>query len=116
MRHVVALLESLGLNVTIATTTEQALEEVNARPFDLVVSDMRRDGDAIAGLTLLKSMRDAGIRTPLIFTVGRYEPDRGVPAGAFGITNRVDELLNLVFDALERTRGWTSHLAETKHG
>jgi hypothetical protein len=30
--------------------------------------------------------------------------ERGVPGGAFGITNRPDELVNLVLDALERSR------------
>jgi hypothetical protein len=57
------------------------------------------------GLRLLKRMRTGGMSQRLIFTVGRYQPERGTPPFAFGITNRVDELLNLVFDALERVRG-----------
>ena len=32
------------------------------------------------------------------------DPTRGIPAGAFGVTNRPDQLLNLVLDALARTR------------
>lgn len=105
MAHVVSLLESLNLSVTITTSTEHALAELQGPAFDVVISDMRRNGDDSAGLALLESMRDSRITTPVIFTVGRYQPERGVPGGAFGITNRVDELLNLVLDALERTRG-----------
>jgi CheY-like chemotaxis protein len=105
MRHVISVLESLKLSVTTTTSTEHALAELHVPTFDVVISDMRRDGDDGAGLMLLQGMRDSRIGTPVIFTVGRYQPERGVPGGAFGITNRVDELLNLVFDVLERTRG-----------
>ncbi len=105
MSSVVSVLESLKLSVTIATSTEQAVIELRGPTFDVVISDMRRNGDEGAGVALLQTMRASQIMTPVIFTVGRYQPERGVPGGAFGITNKVDELLNLVFDALERTRG-----------
>jgi CheY-like chemotaxis protein len=105
MKHVVSVLESLKLSVTTTTSTEHALAELDSPTFDVVISDMRRNGDDGAGLALLQRMRDSRIKTPVIFTPGRYQPERGVPVGAFGITNRVDELLNLVFDVLERTRG-----------
>ena len=105
MSYVVSLLKSLKLSVTTTTSTEHALAELHGPTFDVVISDMRRNGDDGAGLTLLQDMRSSRITTPVIFTVGRYQPERGVPGGAFGITNRVDEVLNLVFDVLERTRG-----------
>jgi hypothetical protein len=50
-------------------------------------------------------MRDQSILVPVIFTVGRFNPALGTPPFAFGITNKVDECLNLLFDALERTIG-----------
>jgi CheY-like chemotaxis protein len=105
MSYVVSLLESLKLSVMTTTSTGHAIAELHGPAFDVVVSDMRRDGDDGAGIALLHSIRSSGITTPVIFTVGHYQPERGVPGGAFGITNRVDELLNLVFDVLERTRG-----------
>ena len=42
--------------------------------------------------------------TAVVFYVGRVDRAAGVPAGSFGITNRPDELLHLVMDALERCR------------
>jgi hypothetical protein len=57
------------------------------------------------GLQLLQQMKDKALYCPVIFTVGLYDPSRGTPPYAFGITNRVDELLNLTFDILERVRG-----------
>ena len=59
----------------------------------------------LRGMRFLDSIRRNGLLRPTIFTAGNYEPERGTPPYAFGITNRVDELLNLLFDALERGRG-----------
>ena len=53
---------------------------------------------------MLLQLRDAGFHQPVIFYVGRPEPEKGAPAGAFGLTNRPDQLLQLVVDALSRTR------------
>jgi hypothetical protein len=67
-----------------------------------VVSDIARGQSADEGLRFLGEAKRRGVAKPTIFTVARYEPDRGVPPYAFGITNRVDELLNLILDVLER--------------
>jgi hypothetical protein len=50
-------------------------------------------------------MRAEGWRIPVILTLLRFDPARGTPPFAFGITNRIDEMLNLVCDALARERG-----------
>jgi hypothetical protein len=42
-------------------------------------------------------------RLPIIFYIGRYDPTAGTPAGAFGITNRPDQLIHLAIDALAQT-------------
>jgi CheY-like chemotaxis protein len=105
MHQVVRILESLNISVTIVATTSRAISLLSIEPYDLVISDMRRNNVPHEGLNLLQVMREKNLLRPTIFTVGRYEPWRGTPAYAFGITNRVDELLNLVFDILERVRG-----------
>jgi CheY-like chemotaxis protein len=105
MSHVVSLLKELKLNVDIVSSTDEALSRLEARAYDVIISDMARDGVDDEGIRLLGKMRVAGLDCRIIFTVGRYQPERGTPGYAFGITNRVDELLNLVFDALERARG-----------
>jgi hypothetical protein len=38
----------------------------------------------------------------VIFYVSVINQDKPLPPGAFGLTNRPDELLHLVIDALER--------------
>jgi len=66
---------------------------------------MKRGTVEDEGVRFLKKMRERGILVPVIFTLGRFNPALGTPPFAFGINNRVDELLNLLFDVLERTRG-----------
>ena len=40
----------------------------------------------------------------MIFYVGSLDKEKGTPPGAFGITNRPDELTHCVLDVLERVR------------
>jgi CheY-like chemotaxis protein len=105
MAHVIQILRDLAVEVEVATNSTLALSMLSTASFDAVVSDMARDGVCDEGLRFFKTMRQRGFHHPTIFTVGRYEPDRGVPAYAFGITNRVDDLLNYLFDIFERVRG-----------
>jgi CheY-like chemotaxis protein len=111
-RNEARMLRSFGALITFAATTEEALRALRTstdqhQPFDLIVSDIGRDlptPDPTAGLTMLPCLREAGFHQPVIFYVGRPEPGAGVPAGAFGLTNRPDQLLQLTIDALSRVR------------
>jgi CheY-like chemotaxis protein len=105
MAHVIQILHELSIEVVVATTSDAALGELAAAPFDVVISDMQRGTIEDEGLRFLSKMRAKRFAHPVIFTVGRYDPGRGTPAYAFGITNRVDELLNFIFDAIERAKG-----------
>jgi CheY-like chemotaxis protein len=112
-RNEARMLRSFGALVTFAATTEEAVHALQAaaeqhQPFDVILSDISRDlpaPDPTAGLTMLPLLRNIGFQQPVIYYVGRPNPDAGVPAGAFGVTNRPDQLLQLVVDALSRVRG-----------
>lgn len=105
MINVQRILQSLGVIVDVSRTTELALNMLANTNYDVVVSDMSRDGKPDEGLQFLNESIKRRVYRPTIFTVANFDPLRGVPAYAFGITNRVDELLNLIFDVLERTKG-----------
>jgi CheY-like chemotaxis protein len=112
-RNEARMLRSFGALVTFAATTDEASRALQMaaeqhQPFDIILSDISRElpsSDATAGLTMLTPLRNAGFQQPVIYYVGRPNPDAGVPAGAFGVTNRPDQLLQLVIDALSRVRG-----------
>jgi CheY-like chemotaxis protein len=101
----IKLFEEIGIIVRSAATTREALDLLAAQQFDVVVSDMARGPIQDEGIRFLKAARAASLQRLTIFTVGRYQPERGTPPYAFGITDRVDELLNLVLDAIERVKG-----------
>jgi CheY-like chemotaxis protein len=105
MQHVIRILRELNLEVVVATSTDVGLAILEADQFDAVISDMRRGEIADAGTRFIAAMRERGVHRPTIISAGRYKPELGTPPFAFGITNRVDELLNLLFDTLERIRG-----------
>ena len=108
-RNEARMLRSFGALVTFAATTEEALHALRTgaeqhHPFDVILSDISAP-DTTAGLTMLPGLRAAGFHQPVIYYIGRPSADAGVPAGAFGVTNRPDQLLQLTIDALSRVRG-----------
>jgi len=98
------MFRQLHVDMEIARNTDEALEMLAHDTYDLVISDMARGSDKAAGVAMLQQFKNKGYHLPVIFYIGVYHPERGVPPGAFGITNRPDELLHLVLDALERKR------------
>ncbi|APR78924.1 Transcriptional regulator, CadC [Minicystis rosea] len=101
--HVRRALEAVGLGIVPAATTEEALDLLAARPFDVVISDMRRPPDDRAGYTLLARMRERGDATPFVIYAGAAAAEHREEAtqkGALGSTNRPRELVDLVLSAL----------------
>ena len=95
---------SLGMHVTLALSTDDALENLRSRHFDVVISDMGRPPDLEAGYTLLDTMRAAGDMTPFVIYAGSNAPEHAERArkhGALGSTNHPTELIDLVVRALE---------------
>ena len=96
-------LEALGIQFTIIKTTEDALERLQSKHFDVVISDMSRPPDRYAGYTLLEKMRSMGITTPLIIYASGKKPEYIAEAkrrGAFGTTNEPQELFEMVIRAV----------------
>ena len=95
-----------GYEVQTAESGEAALEALNVRPFDLVVSDIRMPG--LSGLELLKRIRQEEAPTEVILMTAYASADSAIEAirlGAFDYVTKpfqVDELVNIVRHALEK--------------
>lgn len=97
-------LEALGVIVAPAWSTDVALERLREEPFDLIISDIARGDRADEGVAALPRLHAAAPGLPVIFYIHHLAAGRDVPKGAVGITNKVEELLHLVLDVLERRR------------
>jgi CheY-like chemotaxis protein len=100
-----SLLEAFRVSVDQAQDNESAFRVLDRSDlaYDLIVSDIGRGEGEPTGLDFLAKYRRRADTVPTIFYVGRIEADRPLPVGAFGLTNRPDELLHRVIDALERS-------------
>jgi CheY-like chemotaxis protein len=96
-------LEALGIDIDLSTSTEDALEKIRRRSYDLIISDMGRPPDARAGYTLLDELRRSGNHTPYVIYAGSKAPEHIREArerGAIGSTNLPQELITIVTNAL----------------
>jgi CheY-like chemotaxis protein len=98
-------LGALGVSFVLATSTDEALDLLAKRKFDIIISDMGRPPDPRAGYTLLEKLRSSGNRTPFVIYAGSNAPEHKAEArsrGAIGSTNRASELFAYVLGALNR--------------
>jgi CheY-like chemotaxis protein len=95
-------LMTLGVQIDQATSTLEAVEFSKDFTYNLVLSDMERNGDSTAGIKLLTKIKQLNQYQPIIFYIGRVDRRKGTPNGAFAITSRPEELLHFVLDVLER--------------
>jgi hypothetical protein len=84
-------------------------EDDATRYYDAIISDIERGQGEREGIRFFDEevWGKLGPYRRMIFYVGWLETNEKTPLHAFGITNRPDELLHLVFDALERERAPT---------
>lgn len=99
------LLRSLGVMIDLARTSDEGFDALGRADYDLIISNMNRDGNSDEGARFLARVRTAGYSEPVVFYILNLTPSRGTPGDAVGITNRPDELVHLVLDGLERVRG-----------
>lgn len=98
-------LEALGVSFTLATSTDEAMEKLRHRSFDVIISDMGRPPDPKAGYTLLDKLRASGDRTPFIVYAGSDSAEHRAEAkrrGGLDSTNHPSELFELVLSVIGR--------------
>ena len=96
------LFERAGATIDPALRTADGLEATRLHPYDLIISDWARPESENAGPELLRALRDRGVHVPAVFYAGRVQGrERG---DAIGLTDRPDELLHIVLDALQTER------------
>lgn len=104
------IMERLGATITLATSTDEALNKIGGELYDIIISDMgrREDGrdNQEAGYDLLGRLRKSlkPNMIPFIIYAGwnAPSPDVAQARGAFGSTSNPLELLQLVSSAVNK--------------
>ncbi len=96
------VLQNLGMMVEFAKNSVNAMERLGREKFQIVISDIHRGDKATAGLDFMHELQGQQSSTPMIFYVSELNKSKGVPPGAFGITDDPNELIHLVLDVAER--------------
>ena len=91
------ILKTLGATIDLARSDEEARQHLSRSVYDIVLSDIRRDGKADAGIRFLEVAASAILSPKVIFYVSE---SKGKPLGAYGIATRPDKLMGLIADAL----------------
>ncbi|QLQ33402.1 MAG: response regulator [Candidatus Thiothrix singaporensis] len=100
----ICMLQQLGIEVEAVSLSSEALARLKEAHFDLLISDIARPEGQSNGVVTLQTLHEHYPDLPAIFYIGNFNAEDGVPVGAFGITNRPDELMHLLLDVLERKR------------
>lgn len=103
-RLIELFLKRSGCSVTLAENGQQALDQVAAKPFDLILMDMQMP--VMDGYTATRKLRDRGVQTPVIaFTANAMQEDeqKCLDAGCTGFLSKpvnLEELSQLLREQL----------------
>jgi CheY-like chemotaxis protein len=96
--------ESIGIEFTLALSTREALDLLSKKRFAGIISDMGRKEGPREGYVLLEAVRANDQRTPFFIYAGSNAPAHkreAIERGAQGSTNSVQELLDMVIQAIQ---------------
>lgn len=91
--------EAVGLRVTSALSTNEALEALSQAKFAAIISDMGRQEGPREGYVLLDRLRSKGDQTPVFFYASSNDPKHMLETlqhGGQGCTNNAPELFEMV--------------------
>jgi CheY-like chemotaxis protein len=100
--------EALGITITLALSTAEALQYLEQQEFSAIISDMGRKEGPREGYVLLDEIRRRRIQTPFFIYAGSNAPEHKSETekhGGQGCTNNPQDLFEMVTRALLNTSG-----------
>lgn len=98
--------EAIGLKISLALSTQEALDQLTRRKYAVIISDMGRREGPREGYVLLDALRAEGDRTPLFFYGSSDAPEHQretLRHGGQGCTNNAQELFEMVTQILAKS-------------
>lgn len=78
----VELFRAAGMHIDLAPSTEEAVPLFRRRPYDVIISDLDREGDPQAGVKMLRILEQYNVSVPVLIYAGRFDPERGLTEGS----------------------------------
>jgi CheY-like chemotaxis protein len=105
-REARATLEQRGIEVLLCQTTAEALSLLKNEPFDVLITDQRRDEDGTrydtAGYELMRQVQEAHITVPAILSTANPDREEARRLGFYGATNTQEGVVALVVKILQQ--------------
>ncbi len=98
------LFRSVGMTVDTVRSTADALADLRHRSYDVLLSDIDRDGDPQAGITMLRELERHHIDVPVVIHTARFDQERGVDRRIFAAAASPVEVVHYVIDLMERAK------------
>jgi CheY-like chemotaxis protein len=95
--------ESVGLRITLARSTKEAINLLKNSKYAAIISDMGRLEGAEEGYVLLNEIRSQGDQTPFFIYAGSNLPEHkreAIEKGGQGSTNNPQEIFQMVMNAI----------------
>ena len=106
-QDIIDIIRLIGGEFEFVKSSEEAeyLLKKNKFQYDCIISDIKRAGNKSEGIDFLVRLnQEFGHVPPVIFYITNFEPSKGTPPYAFGITNKPIELVHLVADIMQRKK------------
>ncbi|MEU2563668.1 response regulator [Streptomyces longispororuber] len=100
----ISLFRSLDMVVDTARSTSEGLVALRHGSYDILLSDIDRDGDPQAGIHMLRELERREIDLPVVVHAANFDSELGVDRRIFTATNHPVEIVHYVIDLMERVR------------
>lgn len=99
---VISFFEEKNINFDIALTTEQGLKLYKKELYDLIITDMGRDDENNAGITLIKKLNLLHCKVPIVVfcsmaAILKYS-DEAIRLGAYRVVSGIADITSLITD------------------
>ncbi|GAB3010191.1 hypothetical protein GCM10023080_090650 [Streptomyces pseudoechinosporeus] len=100
----ISLFRSMDMVVDTARSTDEGLVALRHGSYDVILSDIDRDGDPQAGIRMLRELEDRNVDLPVVVHSHNFNPELGVDRRIFAATNNPVEIVHYLIDLMERIR------------
>jgi len=103
--HGIKALQAQRIDVATSKSTQEALEQVQKRKFDVIITDQLRYEDGVrkdeAGYELIHRLQERGVKAPVILSTARPDREETHRRGFYGTATSQEGVFELVMRVIQ---------------